>query len=313
MSDRPDLRLLWFNLTTDADDPIHGFTTGWINAVAPYCAALDVVTMRAGRLALADPVRVFSVGKEKGYSEPRRALEFYRILTGLLRHQHYDACFSHMNPLFAVMAAPLLIPYRIPVTLWYAHKATPLRLRLAARLVRHLVTASPESLRLDSPKRLIIGHGIDTTVFTPAATPRPAERPFTVLSVSRIAPVKRLEILIETARRTAQPPHFRIIGSVYPQDAAYADSLRQQICDAGLETIVELAGEVAHHEIAETYRQADVMVNLSDTGSVDKAVLEAMACGLPVVTSNEAFRAIRASLVKGDNKIPDWRFRERLA
>ena len=36
-------------------------------------------------------------------------------------------------------------------------------------------------------------------------------------------------------------------------------------------------------------QRAHVMVNMSATGSLDKAVLEAMACGLPVVTANEAF------------------------
>ena len=34
MNERP-LRLLWFNLVTDADAPNLGFTTEWINALAP--------------------------------------------------------------------------------------------------------------------------------------------------------------------------------------------------------------------------------------------------------------------------------------
>jgi glycosyltransferase involved in cell wall biosynthesis len=35
-----------------------------------------------------------------------------------------------------------------------------------------------------------------------------------------------------------------------------------------------------------------VFVNLSDTGSLDKAVLEAMSCGVTIVTSNVAFKDI---------------------
>jgi glycosyltransferase involved in cell wall biosynthesis len=42
------------------------------------------------------------------------------------------------------------------------------------------------------------------------------------------------------------------------------------------------------------YQRASVMVNVSSTGSIDKAVLEAMACGLPVVTANEAFHTMLA-------------------
>jgi len=46
---------------------------------------------------------------------------------------------------------------------------------------------------------------------------------------------------------------------------------------------------VPHDRIAEVYGNAEAFVNLSQTGSVDKAVLEAMACGCVAVTSNEAF------------------------
>src|SRR5690606_4200487 len=111
------LRLLWFNLATDADSPTQGFATDWINAVAARCDAIDVLTMRAGRIEVADNVRVFSVGKEKGYGDARRAVEFYRILIRLLREHPYDACFAHIQALFAMMGTPLLKPRRIPITL----------------------------------------------------------------------------------------------------------------------------------------------------------------------------------------------------
>jgi len=46
------LRLLVFNLVTAADHQVLAFTTDWLNALAPYCSVLDVVTMQAGRLAV---------------------------------------------------------------------------------------------------------------------------------------------------------------------------------------------------------------------------------------------------------------------
>ncbi|MBZ0300707.1 MAG: glycosyltransferase family 4 protein [Anaerolineae bacterium] len=293
----PDLRLLWFNLATDADASVQGFATDWINALAARCAAIDVVTMRAGRLAVADNVRVFSVGKEKGYGEARRAIEFYRILTRLLRERHYDACFAHIQALFAIMGAPLLKRDRIPITLWYAHKAVTPRLWLAEKLVDQVVTASPESFRLRSHKTRIIGHGIDTACFMPAP---PAPEPFTIVSVSRIAPVKRLETIIEAASLLAQDGgefRLRIIGNINPQDTAYAQELQQLAAAYHLADQVTFVGEVPHSAIVQEYQQAHLMVNMSNTGAVDKAVLEAMACGLPVITANEAFGPILA----------DWR------
>jgi glycosyltransferase involved in cell wall biosynthesis len=61
-----------------------------------------------------------------------------------------------------------------------------------------------------------------------------------------------------------------------------------------LNEVVEFSGALPHERIVEVYQRADVMLNTSKTGSIDKAVLEAMACALPVVTSNEAFRVMLA-------------------
>lgn len=292
-------RLLLFNLMTDADDPILGFTTVWINALATRCEAVDVITMQAGKLEVSSNVQVYSVGKEKGYSEPRRALEFYRILFRLLRQNRYDACFVHMIQLFAVMGAPLLKAYRVPVTLWYAHKAVSRMLKLAEKLVDHVVTSSPEGFRLPSSKRVIVGQGIDTNLFRPSEAGRPTDSPFTLISLGRIAPIKRLETMIEAVKELAEANgkarvRLRLVGSVFPQDAAYAQQLHNLIERYDLANVVELAEPVAYEQVAGVYQHADVMVNMSATGSMDKAVLEAMACGIPVVTVNEAFQAVLA-------------------
>jgi glycosyltransferase involved in cell wall biosynthesis len=75
----------------------------------------------------------------------------------------------------------------------------------------------------------------------------------------------------------------------------YVERLRDLVAEYNLESVVEFGGPVLFEKIAEAYQNADVMVNLSMTGSVDKAVLEAMSCGLPVITSNEAFNEILRS------------------
>lgn len=294
MTDQP-LRLLWFNLVTDADAPVQGFATNWINAIAPHCQYIDVITMQAGRIDVAKNVRVFSLGKERGHSEPYRAVVFYRILFNLLRERHYDACFAHMQPLFTVMGGPLLKLYKVPITLWYTHKSVTPKLRQAERMAHRVVTASPESFRLASDKVRVVGHGIDTDFFAPTAERQNGK--FTILSVSRLSPVKRLEHIIEAAHRLAQDNHdfcLRIVGNVYPHDEAYAHLLYSMVENLHLEDKVEFAGEVPHHGIAQEYQHANVMVNMSNTGSVDKAVLEAMACGVPVITANEAFEPILA-------------------
>ncbi|MDE0608867.1 MAG: glycosyltransferase family 4 protein [Anaerolineaceae bacterium] len=288
MNDRP-LRLLWFNLATDADAPNLGFATEWINALAQHCEYIDVISMRTGRVDVAPNVRVFSLGKERDFSEARRAFRFYRLLWTLLRARRHDACFAHMQPLFAVMAAPLLRLHGVPLTLWYAHRSVTLRLRLAAMAATRVVSSSREGFRLSDDKLRITGQGIDVDRFTPAD---PARGPFTLLSLGRIAPVKRLETLLSAAQLMAEHGarfKLRVLGTVYPQDRQYACDLRAQVNRNGLNDLVEFAGAVPHDQVPAELHRAHVMVNLSATGSIDKAVLEAMACGIPVVSANEAF------------------------
>lgn len=288
MNERP-LRLLWFNLATDADAPNLGFTTEWINALAQHCEYIDVISMRTGRVDVAANVRVYSLGKERGYSEARRAFRFYRLLWTLLRARRHDACFAHMQPLFAAMAAPLLLLHGVPLTLWYAHRSVTLRLRLAEMAAATVVSPSRESFRLRGDKLRITGHGIDVDRFTPS---EPAPGPFTILCLGRIAPVKRLETLLSAAKLMAdQGAQFRLrlLGAVYPQDRQYAADLHGQVERSGLKDCVEFADAVPHERVPAELRRAHTMVNLSATGSVDKAVLEAMACGIPVVSANEAF------------------------
>ena len=293
------MHLLLFNLATDADDPILGFTTAWLRALAEHCDRVHVITVRQGRLDLPDNVSVHSVGKERGYGKPRKAVAFYRQLGHILRAESIDACFAHMNPIFAVMAAPLLKVRRIPITLWYAHKSVTWTLRVAEKLVDRVVTASPESFRIPSRKVIVTGHGIDTTRFVPTPVPRGPDRPFTVTSVGRLSPVKRLETLVEATdllvhHRGLTNVRVRLVGPA--PDVVYAERLRREVAARGLDEIVDFVGPVPHAHVLAEYQQADVFVNLSDTGSVDKAVLEAMSCRVPVITSNVAFKRILGNL-----------------
>lgn len=285
-------RLLVFNLMTDADDPVLGFTTTWINALAQHVEHIDVLTMQAGRLAVADNVQVYSLGREKGYSEAHRAFRFYRILWGLLRKNRYTACFAHMNQLFAIMGAPLLMVYRIPQTLWYAHKATPRTLWLAEKLVDKVVTSSAEGFRMPSRKLHIIGQGIDTALFSPA--PKPNKGAFTLVSTGRLAPVKRLETIISALNVLVNQQHkdvrLRLVGSAPPEHADYENQLHHLVAEYVLQERVDFVGAVAYENLPTEYHRADAMVNMSQTGSMDKAVLEAMACEVPVITANEAYQ-----------------------
>ena len=74
----------------------------------------------------------------------------------------------------------------------------------------------------------------------------------------------------------------------------YLAGLKEQVGDYKLNEHIEFLAGASHAKMPEYYQKADLFVNPSSTGSLDKVVLEAMAVGCLVLTCNEAYRKILA-------------------
>ena len=288
------MRLLLFNLATDIDDPILGFTSHWIGALALRVEFIHVITMRAGRLDAAKNVRVHSVGKEKGYSKARRVVEFYRILWRLLREERIDACFSHMIPLFTILAAPLLKAKGIPLVTWYAHPTVTWVLKTAHKLSDQVVASIASAYPYKHDKLTPIGHGIAVDIFSPDDAAERVEPPM-VLCVGRLSPVKDHPTLLNAAAMLKQAgcAPFQVVivgGPATANDKIYLDSLREQVKTLGLEDMVSFQPAVPMRTLPDWYRRCTVHVNMSPIGFGDKVAWEAMSCAKPCVVANEGFK-----------------------
>ncbi len=283
-------RLLLFNLMTDADDPILGFATRWIKAIAPYYDAIDIITMNAGRFDLPDHVHVYSVGKERGYGEARRTLEFYRLLITLLVRHRYEACFAHMMPLFAAMAGPLLTLRGIHTTLWYTQPRATLRLRLALALSYRAVSAVASSFPIPTDKLRPLGHGIDTHFFAPGSDTADDEAPL-IVHVGRLTRIKNQHTLLRACADL--DVRVTLVGGVPDgYDSDYRDELEALVDELDMRERVIFTGDQQADGVRSWLHRASVNVNLTKAGSFDKAVLEGMACGVPSIVCNPAFEAL---------------------
>lgn len=284
------MRLLITTQVVDTEDPVLGFFVRWIEEFAAHCERVEVICLSEGRHSLPSNVRIHSLGKERGRrSSLAYAGTFLRLLWRL-RHR-YDAVFVHMNPEYVVLGAPLWKLHGKRVALWYLHRRVDIKLRVAAMLADVILTASKESFRLTFSKVRIVGHGI--LVENGAREARANDSPLRILTAGRIADTKGLLEMLEAVDRLVMrsiPCSFRALGApATVRDAAYSELVdaRMQAFPSG---VVERAGAVPHRQISQELAHADVFLNLSDTGSLDKAILEALASGVPVVTSNEAFK-----------------------
>lgn len=290
------MRLLIITQTLDRNDPILGFFHRWVEEFAHQCEWVHVVALNVGTYSLPENVTVHALGKSEGKGRLTQLARLWRI--SFKERAHYDAVFAHMNPEYVLYAGWLWRLLGKKVGLWYTHGSVSWRLRLAARMAHVLLTASPESFRIESPKRHIVGHGIDTQALT-LRTRDPDDEVFRILSISRITPSKRLEEMIEAvdALSSESPVMLHIIGGpATPEDAEYVERVTML---ARASARVSWEGGVPHEEIGVWLGTADLFINLSTTNSIDKAVLEAMTRGVPVITSNVAFRDLLGAIELG--------------
>ena len=99
---------------------------------------------------------------------------------------------------------------------------------------------------------------------------------------------------------------LQIIGAPgLSEQQTYYESLIKYTADNNLSENIKFLGPLAPDKVLTYYQNCDLFINLSETGSVDKAVLEAMACEKLVLTSNESFKNIIPVKLFLTDKIPE--------
>jgi glycosyltransferase involved in cell wall biosynthesis len=134
----------------------------------------------------------------------------------------------------------------------------------------------------------VLHNPVDTTRFTPAEQ-RP-ERPPTLLLGGNQYQRYRLDAALETlaaVRRTLPEARLLVTGAVaWHADARIARAETDRLVDRlGLAGAVEFTGPYTQPAAPELMRRGDVLLHTKVNDPCPSVVLEAMACGLPVVHS----------------------------
>lgn len=132
---------------------------------------------------------------------------------------------------------------------------------------------------------------VDTNVYSPGRPAGGGARPpgakLVVGCFGRLAAAKGVDTLLAALSR----PEAAGISAVIGGDGPDAGLLKTRAAELGLNGRVRWAGYVPHHEAPDFYRGIDVLVVPSRESQVVKeqfgrVVPEALACGVPVVTSD---------------------------
>jgi glycosyltransferase involved in cell wall biosynthesis len=175
------------------------------------------------------------------------------------------------------------VPGHVPaLRLFHALVARPRRrvLREAAAVVANSASLAELARRADGVPVEVVANGVDATFFSPPDMP-PA-LPFRFLFVGRLHAQKDPEFVVRglaaLRRRTTVPFVLDVVG-----DGPQADELRRLAETLGLADAVAWRGWLDRTALRDRCRASHCLVAASPREGMPNAVLEAMACGLPVI------------------------------
>lgn len=304
------MKILILTQKIDKNDDILGFFHGWVAEFAQHCEKVTVIALGAGEYVLPQNVKVFSLGKELSNqkskvhevkSKLKYIFNFYKYIWK--ERKNYDNVFVHMNPEYVVLGGLIWRLLGKKIGLWYMHKSVNLKLRMAEKLSHFIFSGTPESFLLKTKKLHITGHGIDLTQFKPI-NKKTTNDFFRIISVGRISPIKDYETLILAIRELRNEFFFpkislEIVGSaagVNGQD--YLISLKELVIENNLSKKIKFIGDIPNSEVHKILGSKDLFINASLTGSLDKAILEAMAVGLLTLSCNTSAKNVYGSYQK---------------
>jgi glycosyltransferase involved in cell wall biosynthesis len=175
-------------------------------------------------------------------------------------------------------------------------RALPVFRRLLLEIVRRadLVITVSESTRLDVLRTLAVAPDRNARIVAIPEGVSPEYRPTikrpravpVILYVGRRDPYKNLPLLVEAVGRLKADgvrARLRVVG---PPDDRYPEAPRRAR-ELGLDADIDWVGYVTAEELLREYQQADVFCLPSRYEGFGLPVLEAMACGTPVVCGNK--------------------------
>ena len=258
--------IIFITQAVDQSDPVLATTVRWLEELAkqPTLDKITVLTLRQGRFSLPAKVEVITFKK----AGPLPSLvSFYRQVWRRLKET--DFFFIHMGGPYPFLLLPFRLFWGKPIYQWKTHTYVSSIMKFYALVCdTKIFTATPHSFPMKLKKVKPIGHGVDTELFNIKNIAKDRE----IVAVGRVTPVKHLEKTL----KILGDYHLDNYGPTFSSDLPYRQKLGNRI------NFQEPVLQTALPDILNRYR-CSISFN---AGGLDKAVVEAMACGLPVLTDN---------------------------
>ena len=226
----------------------------------------------------------------------------YKFSRKLAKENHYDLTHSFFSVPCGFISMLLKFEFKLPYIVslrgsdvpYYSERFTTLY-KFITPIIRQIwnkayfVIANSQGLKdlalISKPNKEIgiIYNGIDVYEFLPKLELKSAEE-FRIVCVSRVTPRKGIRFLVQA---------FDILSKRYSQlrinivgDGNERQSLQQLVRSMGIEDKVTFSLNISHDEIAQYYQKSNIFVLPSLNEGMSNTMLEALACGLPIVATD---------------------------
>jgi glycosyltransferase involved in cell wall biosynthesis len=177
---------------------------------------------------------------------------------------------------------------------WYCsvYASSSYKVAIALKLASTVITCSDvvkkfysTNYGINPDKIYNVGHGISVVKFYKANESYVSEcnptKPFTIVSVARISPVKEWEKLIFAIRLLREKKsNIKVLAVGSPPafitSISYFNTIKELIVDSKLEDVWQFLGSIPNEHLIDVYREADVVVL---PGYAYKTILESLAAG----------------------------------
>jgi glycosyltransferase involved in cell wall biosynthesis len=295
-------RIVFITQRVDPDHPALAATVPKIRALAARVNEVVVLTDTAveGVLPPNCRVRTFRASRKAG-----RGLRFEAALARELPGLRGGAVLAHMCPIYAVLAAPLVRPLRVPLVLWFTHWRASGLLRAAERVSSAVVSVDERSFPLSSRKLRAVGHGIDLSEF-PCASLRDGKGELRLVALGRYSPAKGLGVVLRAVAAVGDGVRLDVYGpTLSEEERNHRAALEHLAAELELDGRVLLRDAVPRARVPALLAEHDALVDNMLAGAPDKVVYEAAASCVPVLASNPVFDSLLDSEQRFEREDPE--------
>lgn len=257
-----------------------------------------------------DRVQIYRVKCKRTNKEKSNFYEMFTFLCSawkladkLCTQEQYDKCLVFFGIPSGPIALHLKHKYKLPYVVRFgggdipgAQKRFKYVYMVLAPIIRKIwreadaLIANSDGLKQralgfeDKYSVSIIENGVDNQFFVPVEKTKREE--IKILFVSRLIEGKGLQFIIPHLKEVQEKVHRQCSQSirlVIVGDGPYRNALEQLVETTGTQNLVSFEGRKDKQQVREYYQAADMFILPSLSEGMPNVVLEAMACGLPIL------------------------------